>query len=183
MKIRNLILICSLAGMNLAVHGQEDVVVKGTKMITGLCNFSSQGYNGSSTRLSTLNLSTSFDRFYYDNLFLGWGFSIGYQGVTGNNSSELAIGPDLGYAFGNENSKLYPFIAAGCHINYTSYSSSNSNYTTTGAGVSVGLGLLIPVKKHLGLIIEGKYDNLQCFDLDLKQNTLSLNFGIVGLLF
>jgi hypothetical protein len=182
MKIRNLILICSLAGISLTVQGQENVVGKGTTMIMGLGSFSSQKYNSSSSRISALAISTSCDYFYKNNVFLGGGFSLGYQGVSGYNSTALAVGPELGFAFGNENSNVYPYIDAGCHFDYTSVSHSYIT-STYGAGVSAGLGLLIPLQKHVGLAIEAKYNTLKFFDSDNKQNTLSLNFGFVGLLF
>jgi len=185
MKIKSLVLLCSLIGLPLIANGQENnepenIVGKGSKMIMGLADFSSISYNSSSDRTNSFSLSTSYDRFYKDNMFIGVGLSGAYQNTNNINSTALAFGPEIGYALGNQKSKVLPFIDGGCSLSVLKFNSSDSY--NLGLDLSAGLGVLIPIQKHLGLAIEGKYNNLNYYDLGLKVTGFSLNIGFIGFL-
>lgn len=180
MKIRNLLLLLSIIGLHLIGNAQENLVGKGTKMIMGLASFSSTGASYSSNRLSSVTLSGSYDRFYKDHMFLGVNVSGLYNNMNSNNNGAIALGPEIGYVFGNQDSKLFPYMVGGCGIEVL-----NPGYAIYKGGVnlSMGLGVIIPIQKNFGFVIQGKYENLKYFDSDSNINAISLNFGFLGLLF
>jgi len=186
MKIRNLFLLFSIIGLHAVAIGQGNTVGKGTRMIMGLGNFSSVGDNHGSDRINTLSMSISSDRFYKDNLFVGVGLSALYQSEYTSSSSAgaFAVAPEMGYAFGSQDSKAFPFIVGGCGLELSSSSDNGySNGYSCGLNLSFGLGVLVPIQKNFGLVVESKYNNLKYLSSAPGVNTISLNFGFVGLLF
>jgi hypothetical protein len=180
MKFKNLLLLFSIIGLHLIANAQENLVGKGTKMIMGLGSFSSLRTNYSSDNINTLSLSGSYDRFYKDNMFIGVNLSSFYQNAYNFYDGALALGPEIGYVFGNQNSKIFPLIVGGCGFEVSDPGTAVYN---AGLNLSIGVGVIIPIQKNLGLIIQGKYDNLKFLGSDSKTNTISLNFGFLGLLF
>jgi len=180
MKIKNLLLLLSIIGLHLIGNAQENVIRKGTKMITGLGSFSSTGSGSNSNRLSSGTLSGSYDSFYKDHMFIGVNLSGLYQNMNSYNFATVALGPEIGYVFGNQDSKVFPYIVGGCGIEV---SDSGNTIYADGINLSLGLGVIIPIQKNFGFVIQGKYDNLKNINSDSNSNAISLNFGFIGLLF
>ena len=103
--------------------------------------------------------------------------------LTSDYSNTLfAIGPEIGYALGSQNSTSFQYVNVGWNYQKNSLN-YNGNSSVSGSGLSVGLGLIIPLKSHFGFVVEGKYKTLNYSVSDFKNNTISLNLGFVGLLF
>ncbi|MDD4972197.1 MAG: outer membrane beta-barrel protein [Paludibacter sp.] len=191
MKLKKVILICSIIGLHVVAYGQELTIGKGTSMISGKASFSNTGYSSAnatgSTSFTELTLSPSGDYFIVDHLFVGAGLSYLGTNTNGFKTTKLGIGPEIGYAFGNQDSKLFPYINAGWnYLKSTmdfSYFGTNATNNSSANGISFGIGVIVPVKTHIGLVLEGKYNNFNYSNSNEIDNVISVNFGIVGLLF
>ena len=192
MKLKQFVLGCCIVGIPVIANGQGFAIGKGASMITGLASFSSTGSDkvagsesGSmSETVTTLTLTPSMDYFLFNNFFVGGGLGYSNQNSDVSNITELAIGPEIGYAFGNKDSKVFPYVNAGW--NYISNKINQSSYSITslsGSGVFFGFGAIFPVKSHIGLVLEGKYNTINYSGSTQNVNIFSLNFGVVGLLF
>jgi outer membrane protein W len=192
MKLKNLLLICTILGLHVVAKGQGFAIGKGASMITGLASFSSSGSDnvsdsplGSmSQTVTALSFTPSIDYFIFNNFFVGGDLGYSNQNSSISKITELAIGPEIGYAFGHEDSKVFPYLNAGWnYINYKINETSISISSLSGSGVSFGFGVIVPVKSHIGLVLEGKYNIINYTESSQSVNVFSLNFGLVGLLF
>jgi hypothetical protein len=187
MKLKQILLSCCIIGIPVIANGQGFAIGKGASMITGLASFSSRGsatVNSSSESVTTITFSPSMDYFLFNHFFVGGGLSYSSQTQNGSNIAGMAIGPEIGYAFGKQDSKVFPYLNAGWNylsskIDEPYYSSSN----LSGSDLSFGFGFIIPVKSHFGLVLQGKYDTINYSGSSQSVNVISLNFGVVGLLF
>lgn len=187
MKFKKVALICSIIGLHVVANGQESAVGKGAFMISGMASFSSTGYSSGSNHKTELTLSPSGDYFIMDHLFVGTGLSYSDSRIDGYKSTLLGIGPQIGYAFGNKDSKLFPYVNAGWnYLNNkmeVSILGSDGSTNFSSNGISLGIGVIVPVKKYIGLVFEGKYNRFNYSDSSESENKISINFGVVGLLF
>jgi len=170
--------------LSIKVHGQGFAIGRGATMITGLASFTSTGYSSGSDHTSVLTITPSINYFILDHFFIGGGFSYSNQSLNSGNITGLAIGPEIGYAFGKQDSKAFPYINAGWNFQSTKFDQSFYGLTdNNGSGVCFGLGMIIPLRSHVGFVLEGKYNKLNYSELNESVDVISLNFGIVGLLF
>jgi len=198
MRIRNLVLLFILIGLHGIVKGQDGIangqegIGRGTKMILGLGSFSSSVSSEVNTwdsnatnHLNSLSLSVSYDRFSTDHLFVGVGLSGMYQSTGSAKTGIYAIAPEVGYAFGNHDSTVHPYIVGGCGVELINTGDDIDYDNTFGCGLSwsIGMGLIIPLQKNFGLVIESKYNNMNYLSSEPAMNTFSINFGFEGLLF
>ena len=180
MRIRTLILLIGILGIQLVAFGQDDLLGKGTRMIRGLASFSSIGTDNTTERAFTSLLDFSYDRFYKDHMYLGYNMSGQYENTSSINSCLLAVGPEIGYVFWTKKSQVFPFIEGGCSM---AADIIGNGYIHGGYDLEAGLGVIIPIKKNFGMVIEGNYNSLKFIEVDSKVNGISLSFGFVGLLF
>ena len=157
-------------------------------MITGLASFSSTksgtGLGSESENFTALTFSPSMDYFLFNHFFVGGGLSYSSQTLSGSNVTGMSIGPEIGYAFGKQDSKVFPYLNAGW--NYLNSKVDESYYGSPslgGSDLSFGFGFIFPVKSHFGLVLQGKYDTINYSGSSQSVNVISLNFGVVGLLF
>jgi len=183
MKLKKVVLICSIIALHVVANGQGLAIGKGASMITGLASFTSTGSGSGSVRTNVLTISPSMDYFILNHFFVGGGFSYSNQSMISSTITQLGIGPEIGYAFGNQDSKAFPYINAGWNYISTNFNPSNGASSANGSGVSVGLGMIIPIKSHIGFVVEGKYNTFSFSEFNESENIISLNIGIVGLLF
>jgi hypothetical protein len=188
MKLKQIVLGCCIVGFPLITNGQGFAIGKGASMITGLASFSSTSYgsvSGSeSESLTVVTFTPSIDYFLFNHFFVGGGLGYSSQNPNGTNMTVLAIGPEIGYAFGHQDSKVFPYLNAGWnYISNIVDESAFGKISSNGSGLSFGFGAIIPVKSHLGLVLEGKYNTINYSGSSQSVNVISLNFGVVGLLF
>jgi hypothetical protein len=195
MNLKHTLLVCSMIGMHVVASGQESAIGKGASLIKGLAGFTSTGYGPNIKRSNVLTISPAMDYFLLDHFFVGGALNYENTNSESFNTSMFGIGPEIGYAFGSQTSIVFPYLTAGWNFqkSKTDFLISNSTITTnnSGNGISLGLGVIIPVKSHLGIVVEGKYNmysfsntnNLSINKTSDNSNVISFNFGIVGMLF
>lgn len=186
MKLKQIVLGCCIVGLPIIANGQGFPIGKGASMITGLASFSSTSSSTSSGSgsVTTVTFSPSMDYFLFNHFFVGGGLSYSSQTQNSLNVTGTAIGPEIGYAFGKPDSKVFPYLNAGW--NYLNSKVDESYYGSpnlSGSDLSFGFGFIIPVKSHFGLVLQGKYDSINYSGSSQSVNVISLNFGVVGLLF
>jgi hypothetical protein len=190
MKIKHLFFISFFLGLSSFVLGQEYAIDKGATFIAGMGSFISQGgdlfEDSDNKRINLITFSPSVNHFIAKNLFIGGGFEFSKQ-VQGNSAiNALGIGPNFGYAIGNSNSTVFPYLDAGLRYYRKSMGKINPAIVS-GTDIFLGFGVLIPIKTHIGLAVEGTYHMM---NLKVKEsgssssgNIISIGIGIVGLLF
>jgi hypothetical protein len=189
MKSKSLLLVIVTLICTNNLFAQEFAVDKGAAFISGQVAFASQGgelfEDANGNKLSSFSLLPNVNYFIFKSLFLGVGLEFASE-IQGNYTSRgIGVGPQIGYAFGNENSTIFPYIGIGMKYYdlLVSYGSRDTEAKTT--DLFLGAGLIIPVKSHLGLTLDIGYhvsgiDSGSGIHLG---NTLGVSLGIVGLLY
>lgn len=102
---------------------------------------------------------------------------------TAQGNDTVGIGPSLGYAIGQADSKSYPYLAT--EIRY--YSIGVNDQLVSGTDIVVGGGLIIPAREHLGIVVEVGYHIMNLKRDNWKEsksgNIISIGIGVAGLLF
>ncbi len=163
---------------------QDNPIGKGSKIVSGSFGYTRQSgnlyiSNNNSRSITTISLTPSFSSFVTSHLALG--FTLGYVTMRTDATSyeSIEIGPQLALYFGNSNSTNFPFLHLGIK-----YESTNSYLK--GSDIYFGFGILMPIKKNLGLTVEANYEIKQLYYPDntgVNGNVLSIGVGICGLLF
>lgn len=191
MKTRLSFLILLLIVVNTYSFAQEYAVDKGATWLSGTVSFSSSGgelfedYDGNNS--SVFNLAPSINYFVGKNFFMGGGldFSLEKQGDYQSNS--IGVGPQIGYAFGNQDSRAYPYLDLGLRYYGMSVDYGSGNSEGTGTDIFFGAGINVPLRPHLGLTFEAGYHMLNIkekeYDDTYSGNIFAIGIGIVGLLF
>jgi hypothetical protein len=186
MKKHLLLMVICCFGILVKVQCQQYALDKGASFITGNISLKSQGgelYTGSSSdRLQTWTLTPSYNKFVSKNFFIGAGIDMTYMSQGSSSARILGIGPQLGFASGNETSTSYPYFILGAK--YMDMKISD-NIKPTGSDIFIGFGIIMPLKEHLGISFEGTYHavSLSFEGVSQSGNTLSIGVGIVGLLY
>jgi hypothetical protein len=160
-------------------------MISGTMSLSKLNGELYEDYSGNNTTIILLSSSTNY--FVKQGLFLGLGLNYASQVVGPESSKSMGIGPNVGYAFGNIDSKIYPYILGGVRYNKINQK-SNPNSGTSSSDIELlgynfigGLGLIFKINKNLGLVTEidiSKY-NIDSYD----GLNLSFSAGFVGFIF
>ncbi len=137
---------------------------------------------------TAFSLAGTYNYFLAKNIFLGLG--LGYQsfGWGDYSSSSLAIGPQVGYAMGKAESKVFPYGALGFRYLTSSVDPGTDKLTITGTDISFEVGVIIPVKEHIGFTPLLSY-HAQSKKADVEGaesasgSVILLGFGISGLLY
>lgn len=165
---------------------QGSAIDKGSKIISGMGSYASQGgdlfeYYGD--RTTTITLVPILNYFVAPNISIGGSVAYTHQSQGDNSSHSLGIGPTLSYFIGNSNSKSYPFLAVG--IRY--FSTGGNDDPIPGTDIVIGGGVIAPVRGHIGIVIEAGYHiiNLKHKDWDrsVSGNIFMIGIGVAGLLY
>jgi len=192
MKINQLLLVTYCLGIYSIINGQEYALDKGATFISGIGSFTSSGgdlfEDGDNNKLIMLSLSPSFNHFITNNFFIGGGFELSNQKQGDFSTNSIGIGPQIGYAVGNSSSTVFPYFSAGLrYYTITADYGSLGDTNVSGTDIILGFGVLVPIRTHLGLAIEGGYHILDLKEKDSDSsasgNILSIGIGIAGLLF
>lgn len=192
MKIKFILIAICLSGLSSTVIAQKYAIDKKATIITGSGIFTSQGgdlfEDNDGNKATTFTFTPNINHFITKNFFIGGSLEFSTESQGDYNSNGIGFGPQIGYAFGGPQSKVFPYLDLG--VRYykmnTDYGSGNY-YQFSGSDISLGFGLIVPVKAHIGLIFEGGYHMLDLKDKDSNEsysgNIFSIGVGIAGLLF
>jgi hypothetical protein len=184
------------------LSAQEYATDKGAMILNASASFTSSGGSlyetKDKTRITSLILMPSVDYFVLPNFFLGG--TIQYSGNKEDSSmgdrfalrtnSTLGIGPEIGYVCAKTESKLLPYLSTGLlwlHLR-SKYSDHLTTIPNSGSGNEyfIGAGVIMPLKKHIGLTIGGIYRDQNYtnpFGNKISEKIWALKVGISGLLF
>lgn len=179
--------------MSSVLLAQEFGIDKNSFMVAGGFNFNHQDgklfedIDGNGT--NAISFNSSFSHFVLKGLFVGIGIGYDYQRTGANGTEQFEIGPHAGYAFGNKNSKIYPYVTGG--ILFTrlmaetdSYASSNpGEITLDGNIIFGGIGTMLNLYEHLGVKLELDYCRYNFDKFSYKGNNLNFSVGVVGYIF
>ncbi len=170
------------------VQAQDFAVDKGASIISGVVSFESSGGDLYGSNRNTLFVfAPSFSHLVARNFFIGGTIEYAGQWNGSYSATQIAFGPHLGFAAGNESSTSFPYLAAGFR-----YITSSSNYgrflgssSFSGTEISLGAGVIVAMKKHLGLNAGFNFDitTLGKDGNSSSGNTFSIGLGLSGLLF
>lgn len=170
---------------------QDYAVDKGAIVISGMASFSSWGgdlYEGSdSSRATIITLAPNIDYFVVKNIFIGGRILFESMSQGDYSLTTFGIGPQFGYAFGQKNSNIFPYLIAGVYYN-TSTASNGTDITFSGFDFKFGGGLMFTVAKHIGINIGASYNlvNRKSDDAGAESESgdiIGLDVGISGLIF
>ncbi|HLP75270.1 MAG TPA: outer membrane beta-barrel protein [Bacteroidales bacterium] len=193
MKIRSIIIIIWFIGLSSTTSAQEYPIDKKAVIISGSGSLLSQGgdlYEGfEKGRATIINVSPTINYFILKHLFIGAGFDFYQESQRNINNNLFGIGPQIGYAFGGPDGRVFPYIDMGFRY-YSSkqyYGGIVSDLKRSGSDAVFGFGVIVPVKTHIGILFEGGYHIIRLknkvYDIGNSGNTLSIGLGISGLLF
>ncbi len=174
-----------------AAFAQEFAVDKGATWLAGTVSFSSSGgelfedYDGNSDNV--FNLSPTINYFIGKNFFIGGGLEFSNEKQGDYNSNSIGVGPQIGYAFGTQDSKVFPFVDLGLRYYGMSIDYGSGSSEGTGRDIFLGAGVVVPLRAHLGLTFEAGYHMLNVkekdYDENYSGNILGIGIGIAGLLY
>jgi hypothetical protein len=175
-----------LIGISENLICQEFALDKGASFINGQITFNSQGGEGSSDRLQTIILNPSYNVFMAKNLFIGAGVDMEYRSMGDVSQRSLGLGPQLGYASGNEASTSYPYFIVGAkYLSIKSDYGSDGSAEATGSNLFVGCGVISIIRKNLGISFEISYHvySVSSDEGSGSGNIFMIGIGLTGLLF
>jgi hypothetical protein len=156
---------------------KKSAIRKGSFIISGTASIEIYGgelYGDSATGIA---LYPAFRYFIKHKIFVGGVIGYSRLSVDGDSLNLLQIGPCVGYVFGPEKSKMYPYVEL--ELLYTSM--SIDGYSISGFDLVLGGGVIYPIRKHLALIAEGGF-HVQFME-EASGNIFKINIGIAGLIF
>ncbi|NMC40840.1 MAG: hypothetical protein GYA43_06670 [Bacteroidales bacterium] len=182
-----LILIFYFLGLCISVSAQTYAIDRNAKIISGSGSYLSQGgdlfVSPGGNNAKIINLAANINYFTSRNFFIGGGVEFSKGSTKDYKSNSIGFGPQIGYVLGNAQSIAYPFLDIGIRRYKTSLDYDNAS----GSDIFFGFGMIIPVKSHIGLVLEGGYHTLNLKDdyndNSISGNIFSLSAGFAGLLF
>ncbi len=184
-------IICSFILFGQYSLGQEQSVSqklpndKGRVLMSLAGSFQSAGgdyFSKGGGSQTSYSLALSENYFFKKHLFLGGNVSIGKQKTSVSNGSITEIGPQVGYLFGNNLQRAYPFISIG--VNYRIEKVSSIIGKANGISPRIAMGILFTISQGMAISME-----VSLMHYIMKYNSTSytghtINFGIgfVGIL-
>lgn len=175
------------------LQAQEYATDKGAGLFNITGNFSSSGgslfedSHGHYSNSAIFGLGAS--RFVARNVFLGLGFGYGRQSQGDWYSTTYGIGPHIGLAAGGQKSQGFPFITFGVRYygaNFKTDIWSGNTVEAVGSDIFGGLGIVIPIRKYVGLTFEGNYHALSLNDQNDHHyggKIFMLGIGLIGVFY
>ncbi len=192
MKTKIMLLSIWFIGLCLTVSAQQYAIDKNATIISGLGSFMSQGgdlfEDTDGNKAKTVTFTPTINHFITKNFFIGGGIGFSTESQGDYKSNAIGLGPQIGYAFGNPQSKAIPYLDLGIRYYKMNYDYGfTDDYQISGSDIALGFGVIVPIKTHIGLIFEGGYHMLDLKDKDsddtISGNIFSIAVGIAGLLF
>lgn len=194
-----LVLVCITLLAFGTVYGAEFAVGKGGMIVSGTAGFAN--YSGDSYKtyengeekdaaLTEIWLQPALDYFVANNIFVGGALMLESASQDPASMTTIGIGPEVGYAFGKPESKMFPYGKIGFAYASSSYdpgTTGSETTTTTGTNISIHVGLIYPVVGHVGFFPElsyhmvsskGDWDNAET----MNDSVIMLGVGIAGLI-
>ena len=190
MQFKRTLIISILISINVVSSAQDYAIDDGAAILLFSGYYSNMGgklFEGETKdRINSINVSPAYHHFITKGLFFGAGLSMSHNKQGEDKTYSLGIGPNIGYAFGNESSTMYPFFDV-CFRFMNGKGNNTDLKSFTGTGTAFDLGLIIPVKNHIGIIIEGSYNivkfNNKSSSYSASGNVFAFGIGMTGLLF
>ena len=170
---------------------QDYAVDKGSFWLAGMASFASQGgdlyKDAEDNRITTFSLAPNVSYFVARNVFIGAGITWTRTSQGDYSEHFFGIGPHVGYAFGNAESKVYPYIGAGFQFGSVGASWDGESETISGTQITIGAGVILPVKEHFAVVIEIGYIFHSMKGEDWTErvsgNMFAIGIGIAGFIF
>ncbi|HOU96935.1 MAG TPA: outer membrane beta-barrel protein [Bacteroidales bacterium] len=192
MKTKSMFFVISFIGLGLNLSAQEYAIDKKATIVSGYASFMNKGgdlfEDSDGNNSTTFNFTPTVNYFIIKNLFAGVGIELSTDSQGDYNSNSFGIGPQIGYAFGNSQSNVFPYLDLGIryykmNIDY----GADDDFKISGSDLYLSFGVIVPVKTHIGLIFEGGYHMMDLKNKDaddsVSGNIFSIGIGISGLLF
>ncbi|MDD5087703.1 MAG: outer membrane beta-barrel protein [bacterium] len=194
-----LVLVCIALLAFGTAYGAEFAAGKGAMIVSGsvgFANYSGDSYktyeNGEEedAALTDIWFQPALDYFVIDNLFVGGTLFFESESQDPWSESTFGIGPEVGYAFGKSESKMFPYgklAFAYASSTYDSGEEGAEESTVTGTDIALAVGLIFPVVEHVGIMPElsyhmtstkGDWDDAE----SMSDNVIKLSVGIAGLI-
>jgi hypothetical protein len=167
------------------LFSQQYALDSGSIMLSGTANFTK--YSGAfyketeGTGTNLLSLSASGHYFIIPNLILGAGVDFSRLSQREDAFTTISAGPNLGYALGGPESKIFPYIITGYRYNLY-----EDVVDITGSDIFFGIGAILLGADHVGLDLNVTYHimNLEPEGGESQSgNVFSVGCGIAGFLF
>ena len=150
------------------LFAQESIADKGSLILGGVVSYTNQ--KDVPGRSHQLALEASADKLISNHIFIGGTVRYGNVGSHSNYIDSYAVGPDLGYIWDKKANILYPFVSAG-------YLFNKSDGFDDFSEISAGAGVIVPLKKHIGLSI--KWNFVRCkFGNDWRNSTFTTDLSV-----
>lgn len=195
MKTKFLFYIMFFVVVSSTLTAQQSATDRKATIISGSVSFSNQigDLFSESKNLIRVSFAPNVNRFVLKNLFIGGGLEFLYNQQYNFNSNAIAIGPQIGYTFGNSNGPVLPYVDLGIrYYNMKQVYFSSGVYKLSGSQIEFGFGAIVPLKTHIGLIFQGGYQIVELKRKEFDYNTsgrffsgriFSIGIGIAGLIF
>jgi hypothetical protein len=152
------LVLCLVVG---TAFSQDFAVDKKAWIISGTVEFSSSSgdlyENSDGDALTEIAFVPAADYFVAPNIFVGGMISYVSWSQGDASVSTMGIGPEVGYAFGNADSKVFPFAKAGFQYLSVSYDYGSGTDKVTGSDITITLGVILPVMQHIGITPQLSY--------------------------
>jgi hypothetical protein len=193
MKIKSIFFIICFIWLSSIVSAQEYAIDRKAMIISGSGSLMSQGgdlYEGfEGVRATIISFSPNVNYFIFKHFFIGGGVDFYGESQGDIKNNLIGIGPQIGYAFGGSNGKVFPYINLGLHYYRTKQYNDGivGDLKRSGTNTVIGFGVIVPIKTHIGLLLEGGYHMIRLKNKDYNSgnsgNMLSIGVGIAGLFF
>jgi hypothetical protein len=179
------------------LYSQSYPIDKGSKLISGSFAFTSAGgdlyANSDDERVTTIMLNGSFGYFVSKGFNIGGKLLFNRQSQGDNSTTTWGVGPSVSYFFGDENSKVYPFIGGTFLYNKTTLKSKynygyyevEEEYDYSGTTLAFGGGVCYMLSSAVGLFTEINYqiDNVDFEGHSFSGNKVNFMIGINAFLY
>lgn len=159
----------------------------GAMILGGTAWFTSTGYEGADSRTTGFSINPVLDYFIMPNVFIGGTVGLYLSSSSASDYSRFGIGPEIGYAFGEPKSYMFPFVKAGFEYwsSTSKFTNSSISQSSNGTTITLGGGLVFEIVKHFGIVGTLTYNimNDKYGSNTEKSNSIDLSFGIYGLIY
>ena len=166
---------------------QDFAVDKGSILFAGMATFSTSGgdlyENADGDRLMNMSIEPSVSYFVIQNVGVGLKASYNSASQGDYSSTALGAGPSLAYFLGDAESNMFPYLGAG----FLYLTATEDDYTLSGTNIAINVGVLVPVRKNLGIMIDAGYHMMSLkhenWDEAESGNIIMVGIGIAGILY
>jgi hypothetical protein len=172
--------ICLLSSYALAGEYFTDM---GSMWLGGGLGFFQYHVRDNSDASNSFVFSPIFRIFPCKYLVVGPALTFTTSGQKGYSSSSISIGPEIGFAYGN-NIPVIPYILSSFrYVHYSSTSDQIYTYGQEGYEIPIASGLMIPVADGLGLQAEMgyRYQHLTNYRSNNDLGTFYIAVGVCGI--